>query len=126
MINGCVLQIIQNCTDVSSVFRTLQRWLLNVCKVRTQIPLRENALRLGESMGVQDSSDLLGEANNIVRISRTIRIRVPGVKIQGQLMRGTVIEEAFEVRTAVEGKGFGIAADLECGINGLEGPGDFF
>ena len=69
---------------------------------------------------------MLCEPNRIIRIGRTIHVRMPGIKIERQLMRGAVVDEAFEIRTAIVRKGFGVAADLECGINRLQGPSRFF
>jgi hypothetical protein len=51
---------------------------------------------------------------------------MPGIKIERQLTRGAVIDEAFEIGTAIVRKGFGVAADLECRINRLQGPSRFF
>ena len=68
---------------------------------------------------------MLCEPNSIIRIGRTIRVRMPVTKIERQLMCAAVIDEAFEIRTAIVRKGFGVAADLECRINRLQGPSRF-
>jgi hypothetical protein len=75
---------------------------------------------------IQDGSDLLREPNSIIRIGRTIRVRMPGIKIERQFTRGAVIDEAFDIRAAFVRNCFGVAADLECRINRLQGPSRFF
>ena len=52
-------------------------------------------------MGVQDSANFFGQADGIIGIGGRICVGVPGVKIERQLVRGTVIDKAFAVTAVV-------------------------
>ena len=77
-------------------------------------------------MSVQNSADFLGKAGCIIRIGGAIGIGVPGIKIQGHMMRRAVVDESFAVASIVRGKGFAVAANFEGGIDRLQGTSSFF
>jgi hypothetical protein len=76
-----ILKIAEHRADVGSIVGAFQFELLGLGEICAQVPLRENALRLGKAVGIEDFANLFAQANRIIRISRTVGISVPGIKI---------------------------------------------